>query len=125
MLRILPYTSDIYKNMEDGTQKLVAAGIQRHSQIEMDLIDDITEYVNEKGKIVKNKSVIVHRELGTLVIDIPVEELWVTRAQQNGFSIKGFDIDRNDKTKNKNGRKETNRTRREKPHVKGVPTRKR
>lgn len=125
MLRILPYTSDIYKNMEDGTQKLVAAGIQRHSQIEMDLIDDITEYVNEKGKIVKNKSVIVHRELGTLVIDIPVEELWVTRAQQNGFSIRGFDIDRNDKTKNKNGRKETNRTRREKPHVKGVPTRKR
>lgn len=111
--------------MEDGTQKLVAAGIQRHSQIEMDLIDDITEYVNEKGKIVKNKSVIVHRELGTLVIDIPVEELWITRAQQNGFSIRGFDIERNDKTKNKNGRKETNRTRREKPHVKGVPTRKR
>jgi hypothetical protein len=125
MLRILPYTSDIYKNMEDGTQKLVAAGIQRHSQIEMDLIDDITEYVNEKGKIVKNKSVIVHRELGTMVIDIPVEELWLTRAQQNGFSIRGFDIERNDKTKNKNGRKETNRTRREKPHVKGVPTRKR
>lgn len=97
MLRIVPYFSDIYKESDDGSSKLIAKNVLRHSQIEMDLIDDVTEYIDEKGKIIKSKSLVTHRELGTLILNVPCKEMWELRVKQNGFEIKGFNIGRNEK----------------------------
>lgn len=106
MLRLIPYISDVYKQNPDGSTKLVAKKLLRHSQIEMDLIDDVTEYVNDKGKIDPTLSLITHKELGTIIAAIPVQELWNLRAQQNGFIIKGFKIEED------NGKKQTSKPKR-------------
>jgi hypothetical protein len=94
MLYILPYYSDIYKELPNGSRKLIAKNVLRHSQIDLDLIDDITEHVTDTGRIDLKRSLVTHRELGTIVTAIPVEEMWKIREQKNGFEIKGFNIGR-------------------------------
>jgi len=99
MLKLFEVVGDVYKTMKDGSQKLLVKDLVRHSQLEMDLIDDVNEYVNDRGKIDWDYSVITHRELGSLVVKYPVKDLWDVRARQNGFIIKGFKIEEDEKTR--------------------------
>lgn len=101
MLIYIPYSSDIYKADKNGSQKLVTKGLIRMSQIDMDQIDDITEYVNSKGKIEPKKALIIHRDLGTIIANMPVKELWAIRERSSKMVIKGFNIEANEKTRKK------------------------
>ncbi len=105
MLYLIPYFSDVYKENADGSSKLIARDVLRHHQIDLDLIDNVTEYLNSKGKVVKNMSVISHRDLGQMIVNMPCDKLWELRKKQNGFEIRGFKIELNEKQKTKNGKR--------------------
>lgn len=99
MLKYFPYLTDIYKEDKDGNQKLVKKDVIRTSQIETDFIDDITEYMDEKGKVDPNKSIILHERLGTLIVPIPTKQLWEDRENNYHIVIKGFKIETENETR--------------------------
>jgi len=119
MLIYVPYSTDVYKEDKKGNRKLVASKVIRTSQIDLDQVDDITEYLNERGKIDHSKAVLIHRDLGTIVVELPVKDLWELREKSLRITIKGFNIEANDK----NERTRPRKTNRAKDPAKGTPQR--
>ena len=99
MLKYFPYLTDIYKEDKNGDQKLVKKDVIRTAQIETDFIDDITEYIDDKGKVDPNKSIILHERLGTLIVPISTKELWLEREKNYHIVIQGFKIETENETR--------------------------
>lgn len=99
MLKYFPYLTDIYKEDKNGDQKIVKKDVIRTAQIETDFIDDITEYIDDKGKVDPNKSIILHERLGTLIVPIPTKELWLEREKNYHIVIQGFKIETENETR--------------------------
>lgn len=87
---------DLYKEVlnedtQEVEQKLIKKDIKvRWSCENLDEITDYEEVLNEKGKIIKNRTLIIHRSRGELIVDGSYEEIKKTLEEKKQRKVYGF-----------------------------------
>ena len=72
-----------------GETKVLFKRKKKRALIELDDISVVSQYHNDRGKLVKSKCEIVHRSLGNLVLDMPFLEL-VKAKEEKRIVVKGY-----------------------------------